>query len=228
MCGRFASAVRPSDAWLELMQEWSDELFNRYNVSPTSQIGAFVEGRCHAMRWGLIPSWSKQLDSRYATFNARLESIESKPTFRDAWRRNQKCLIPALGYYEWRVERDQEGKDFKQPYFVTMPDGEPLVFAGLYDQTVIGDASLKTCTIITTESTGELKDLHSRMPVMLSPDSAAEWLSRRSRVADDEETRAYMQNENRAARGDAFEIHAVDRRVNRSSEEGPDLVRPLE
>ena len=100
MCGRFASALKPSDAWLELMQEWSDELFSRYNVSPASQIGAFVEGACHAMRWGLVPSWSKEISSKYATFNARIETIESKPAFRHAWKHNQKCLIPALGYYE--------------------------------------------------------------------------------------------------------------------------------
>ena len=62
MCGRFSSALQPSDAWLELMQEWSDELFDRYNVSPASQIGVFVEGQCHVMRWYLPGQKKSQIN----------------------------------------------------------------------------------------------------------------------------------------------------------------------
>ncbi len=211
MCGRFASALKPSDAWLELMQEWSDELFNRYNVSPASQIGAFVEGRCHAMRWGLVPSWSKEISNKYATFNARIESIESKPAFRSAWRKNQKCLIPALGYYEWQLE---EGA--RQPYFVTSADGEPMVFAGLWDECQFGDAALQSCTIITTESRAHLKDLHDRMPVMLSVDAAKHWLAA---DADKE----VLLGENLTD----FEIYKVDKRVNNSRQEDEELILPL-
>ncbi len=215
MCGRFASALKPSDAWLELMQEWSDELFSRYNVSPASQIGAFVEGRCHAMRWGLVPSWSKEISNKYATFNARVESIESKPAFRSAWRRNQKCLIPALGYYEWQLEQGA-----KQPYFVTSKgapsDRQPLVFAGLWDKCKFGDATLKSCTIITTESKAHLKELHSRMPVMLSVDAAKHWLAS---GAD----KAVLIDENLTD----FDIYKVDRRVNDSRQEDESLVEPV-
>jgi putative SOS response-associated peptidase YedK len=211
MCGRFASALKLSDAWLELMQEWSDELFNRYNVSPASQIGAFVEGRCHAMRWGLVPSWSREISSKYATFNARIESIESKPAFRSAWQKNQKCLIPALGYYEWQTE---EG--LKQPYFVTSYDEQPLVFAGLWDECMIGDGKLTSCTIITTESKDELASLHDRMPVMLGVDSARRWLD----VADDKEL---LLDECRTD----FKVYKVDRRVNNSRQEDESLVEPI-
>ena len=211
MCGRFASALKPSDAWLELMQEWSDELFNRYNVSPASQIGAFVEGTCHAMRWGLVPSWSKEISNKYATFNARIESIESKPAFRNAWKHNQKCLIPARGYYEWQTE---EG--LKQPYFVTSNDDEPMVFAGLWDECMIGDGALKSCTIITTDSKDELKDLHDRMPVMLSVELARQWL------ASDDDKEILLDG----CLTD-FNVYRVDRRVNNSREEGPELIQPV-
>ena len=215
MCGRFASALKPSDAWLELMQEWSDELFNRYNVSPGAQIGAFVEGQCHAMRWGLVPSWSKEISNKYATFNARVESIESKPAFRSAWRKNQKCLIPALGYYEWQLEQGA-----KQPYFVTSKgapsERQPLVFAGLWDECKFGDATLKSCTIITTESKAHLKQLHSRMPVMLSVDAAKHWLA--SGI-----DKAVLIDENLTD----FDIYKVDRRVNDSRQEDESLVDPV-
>ena len=219
MCGRFASALKPSDAWQALMQEWPVELFGRYNVSPTSQIGAFVDGRCHAMRWGLVPSWSKQIDTRYSTFNARIEGIEDKPAFRDAWRKGKKCLIPALGYYEWQVENE-----VKQPYFITREDDQPLVFAGLWDECRIGDGVLESCTIITTDSVGELEPLHDRMPVMLDVDAAADWLQ--DEVGGDN-SRQLLLTRNRAVLGEPFRVYAVDRRVNRSSEEGPELVHPL-
>ena len=211
MCGRFASAFKPSDAWLELMQEWSDELFSRYNVSPASQIGAFVEGACHAMRWGLVPSWSREISNKYATFNARIETIESKPAFRHAWKHNQKCLIPALGYYEWQTE---EG--LKQPYFVTAHDDEPMVFAGLWDECLIGDGALKSCAIITTDSKDELKDLHDRMPVMLSVDLAKQWL------ASDDDKEILLDG----CLTD-FNVYKVDRRVNNSREEGEELIQPI-
>lgn len=216
MCGRFASAFRPSDAWLDLMQEWSDELFRRYNVSPTSQIGAFVEGQCHAMRWGLVPGWSREINTRYSTFNARIEGIESKPAFRDAWRKGKKCLVPVLGYYEWRKENDQ-----KQPYFIRAKD-EPLVLAGLWDEAAIGDGQLRSCTILTTESTGQLQALHHRMPVMLDHDSASAWLQQ------DKPEKGLLLEQNRVALGHELKVYAVDRRVNRSSEEGEELVQPLE
>ena len=211
MCGRFSSAVKPSDAWLELMREWPDELFDRYNVSPTSQIGAFVEGQCHTMRWGLVPSWSKEISNKYATFNARIESIDVKPAFRNAWRKNQKCLIPAQGYYEWQSE---EGG--KQPYFVTPYDEQPLVFAGLWDECMIGDGKLSSCTIITTESKDELAPLHDRMPVLLGVDSAKRWLD----SADD---KALLLDECRTD----FNVYKVDRRVNNSRQEDESLVAPI-
>lgn len=216
MCGRFASALKLSDVWLELMQEWSDELFDRYNVSPASQIGAFVEGQCHAMRWGLVPSWSKEISTKYATFNARIEGIEEKPAFRNAWRKNQKCLIPALGYYEWQTEEDG-----KQPYFVTSKDGvsaqsQPLVFAGLWDECSFGDASLKSCTIITTESKAQLKDLHTRMPVILSVDAAKHWLST-------DADKDVLLSENLTD----FAVFKVDRRVNNSRQEDKALIESI-
>ena len=213
MCGRFASAIKPSEAWLELLQEWPEQLFNRYNVSPGTQIGAFVENKCHAMRWGLVPSWSKDISNKYATFNARIETIEAKPAFRSAWRKSQKCLIPALGYYEWKSE---EG--VKQPYLVRSAEDEPLVFAGLWDVCQIGDGSLESCTIITTESKGKIQPLHPRMPVMLDVDSARVWLE-----STDMEDKAVLLDSCMTE----LDVIKVDRRVNNSREEDESLINPL-
>ena len=200
---------------MELMKDWSEGLFNRYNVSPASQIGAFVDGSCFAMRWGMVPSWSKEISTKYATFNARIESIESKPAFRNAWRKDQKCLIPALGYYEWQLEQG-----LKQPYFVTSKDtssgSQPLVFAGLWDECSFGDAALKSCSIITTESKAHLKQLHSRMPVILSVDAAKHWLN-----ASQDKDVLYHENLT------DFDIYKVDKRVNNSRNEDKQLIKPI-
>ena len=193
------------------MQEWPDELFARYNVSPASQIGAFVKNQCHAMRWGLVPSWSKEISNKYATFNARIESIESKPAFRSAWRNNRKCLIPALGYYEWREE-----DGMKQPYFVTPENKQPLVFAGIWDECQFDGAALKSCTIITTESKGELTELHARMPVMLSVDKARRWL-------DCDNDKDILLDD----RMQKLTVYKVDRRVNNSRQEDESLILPI-
>ena len=216
MCGRFASALSPAeawscDAWLAFMQQWPDELFKRYNVSPGSQIGAFVDGACFTMRWGLVPSWSKDISSKYATFNARIESVGEKPAFRNAWRKNQKCLIPALGYYEWQTE---EGA--KQPYFVRSNDGLPLVFAGLWDECEFGGEPLKSCSIITTESKDGLQQLHDRMPVILSADAAKHWLG----TGEDKKV---LLNECITD----VKVYKVDKRVNNSRQEDAELIQPL-
>ncbi len=221
MCGRFASALPDveswgSPGWHDLMQDWSGELFKRYNVSPASQIGAFVEGQCRAMRWGLVPSWSKELSNKYATFNARIESIDEKPAFRTAWRKNQKCLIPALGYYEWKKE-DAE----KQPYFVTSANTsvdrvQPLVFAGLWDECDFSGEPLRSCTIITTDSRNELKSLHGRMPLMLDASVAKKWLQ----AGADKDL---LLNECLTD----VAVYKVDKRVNNSRQEDEGLILAL-
>ena len=164
---------------------------------------------CHALGVGAF--LVERNFNEIATFNARIESIESKPAFRNAWRKNKKCLIPALGYYEWQTEQGQ-----KQPYFVTSEGGEPLVFAGLWDQCNIGDATLKSCTIITTESKGALQNLHSRMPVLLSVELARQWL---------------QAGDGKSLLHDGcltdFNVYKVDKRVNNSRQEGEELIRPV-
>jgi putative SOS response-associated peptidase YedK len=91
----------------------------RYNVCPTTTVDAILDQdgkrRLERMRWGLIPSWwSKPLkEMRLATFNARAETVATKPMFRSAFKRN-RCLIPLSGYYEW-----QDTPDGKQPWYFT-------------------------------------------------------------------------------------------------------------
>ena len=127
MCGRFVNHIKDLGEWEGIFEDWAEIRDTGYNVSPTQNIPVSTANTLTHMRWGLIPHWSKEISTKYATFNARAETITTKPTYRDAWKNSQRCLIPALGYYEWK----QEGSH-KQPYFVCRVDKKPIVFGGVW------------------------------------------------------------------------------------------------
>lgn len=171
MPGRFASKVIPNPEWTDFLKIWPDIDYG-YNVSPGQTVAAFRSPAGKAMRWGLIPHWSKEFSSEYATFKAQLETIHEKPAFRDAWEKHQHCLIPMLGYYEWKGPKGN-----KQPYFIQAADKKGLVVAGIYDKW--GSEGLYSCTMITRPAHEAIKYIHPRMPVLLSPKQATHWLSQK-------------------------------------------------
>ena len=183
MCGRFTVKV----TWAELvalyrltMDAPPHNLRPRYNVCPTDPVDVVTaeEGKRELvpMRWGLVPRWwSKTIkDEKIATFNAREETIETKPFFRDAFKRT-RCLIPMSGYYEW-----QDASGGKQPWYFTARDGSPLLTAaGLWDEWKNRQTGerLKSCTMIITEPNDFAAEIHDRMPVFLTSEQFAPWLS---------------------------------------------------
>ena len=172
MCGRFTNRL----TWEELVRLYRltiqappHNLQPRYNICPTDPVDVVTERdgdrEFVRMRWGLVPSWwPKPLkELKAATFNARTETVADKPFFRDAFRRT-RCLIPASGYYEW-----QNTVTGKQPWYFTRADGEPMTFAGLWDEwkdKATGEA-LKSCTMLITEPNDFVAEVHDRMPVVL-------------------------------------------------------------
>jgi putative SOS response-associated peptidase YedK len=155
----------------------------RYNIAPTQEILAVrVEpnsGQREAamLRWGLIPSWSKEPQGGPPLINARGESIAEKPSFRTALRQ-RRCLIAADGFYEWQ-KSDSSSK--KQPYYIHYRDNRPFAFAGLWESWRAKGAesegpTIESCTIVTTSASAVLSELHDRMPVILEPNDYALWL----------------------------------------------------
>ena len=134
MCGRFTQSY----TWRELYELYRltcqpVNMEARYNIAPTTMIDVVVPretGRdLRAMRWGLIPSWWKKTAKEAPpTFNARAETVATKPMFRTAFKQ-RRCLIPASGYYEWKATPTG-----KQPYYLSASDGSVLSFAGLWDE----------------------------------------------------------------------------------------------
>lgn len=147
------------------------------NVSPGEKVLAVrQEGgirEASVFRWGLIPSWMKDPPKGGGFINARAETLASKASFRDAFRR-RRCLIVADGFYEWQK---LEGKR-KQPWCFFLRSGNPFAFAGLYESWVppAGDP-VTTCAIVTTQANELVAPVHDRMPVILSPESYDFWLN---------------------------------------------------
>ena len=128
------------------------------------------------LRWGLVPSWTRDVRIATRLINARSETIHTKPSFGAAFG-SRRCLVPADGWFEW--QRTGYGK---QPYFLALEDGSPLSFAALWEHWGKGINSLESFTIITTTASPELADIHHRQPAIIGPDRFDEWLDPTSPV----------------------------------------------
>jgi putative SOS response-associated peptidase YedK len=192
MCGRFTLKT-PAHVLIEhfhLEGVPTDELplFEpRNNIAPTQEIAVVRGGdgssrrNVAMLRWGLIPSWADDVKIGNRLINARGETIAEKPSFRRAFR-SRRCLIPADGFYEWKKEGSR-----KQPFRVHREDEAPIAFAGLWEKWQPPDhnvQAIESCTIITTSASEQLRDLHDRMPVILSPADYDKWLDTDDREAD--------------------------------------------
>jgi putative SOS response-associated peptidase YedK len=185
MCGRFTLFEADKILSREFGVSGFPPLSPRYNIAPSQPVAAVRAAPAGAgrelvlLRWGLIPSWSKDPAIGNRLINARAETAREKPSFRNAFRRH-RCLIPASGFYEW--QRQERGK---QPYFVRMRDGRPFAFAGLWDRWESTDEGvIETCTILTTAPNAVLAPIHDRMPVILPPAEYARWLDPSLRDTD--------------------------------------------
>ena len=181
MCGRFTLRTPANQLAGQFRLETMPDLQPRYNISPTQAVPIVrttKEAPRRQMtfaRWGLVPSWAKDLAMGSRMINARGETVADKPSFRTAFRR-RRCLVAADGYYEWTKTGGR-----KQPYYIRFRDESPFAFAGLWE-TWRGpkddplDEPLETCTIITTESSESIRHIHDRMPVILDPESYEMWM----------------------------------------------------
>ncbi|MDX6688137.1 MAG: hypothetical protein QOF86_4265 [Baekduia sp.] len=181
MCGRY-SLVSGGPASADLRARFalgeSLEIRRRFNVAPGDDIVTVTtskegEPRGALLRWGLVPHWAKDPSTGFKMINARAETVAEKPAYRDALK-TRRCLVVADGFYEWQA---REGRARKLPWHVTRADGAPFAFAGLW-ATWHGpdDQVLRTCSIVTTHANDALAPIHDRMPVMLAPETEADWL----------------------------------------------------
>ena len=180
MCGRFTRDMSWADVvefsrGLDLLVP-DAEPEPSYNVCPTqdSWVLAPREGGgafARTMRWGLLPPWAKDPKIGASMINARVETAASKPAFRKAWQ-SRRCLVPASGYYEWRLEHG-----IKQPYWIHDLEHKVLMFAGLWENWKQPDGEwLQTFSLITRAALDPMDQLHDRTPLMLQAPALARWL----------------------------------------------------
>lgn len=175
MCGRFNLILNADQIAAQFGVPSAADVTPRYNIAPTQDVLAIVspnrgERAAVFFRWGLIPSWSKEIKIGGRMINARAETVAEKPAFRAAFKK-RRCLIPATGFYEWRKLNGH-----KQPYHLHMTDNEVFCLAGLWEHWEGAGNSIQSCTILTADANALMAPIHDRMPVILPTDAYAVWL----------------------------------------------------
>jgi putative SOS response-associated peptidase YedK len=230
MCGRVAMFTPP--ARLARLLEASlaagvnPEAPPHWNIGPQRTLFALDERDgervLDSYRWGLLPSWAKDPSISNRLFNARAETVREKPSFRSAFTK-RPCVVAVDGFYEW----DHRDGRQKQPHFFSRVDGEPLLFAGLFEYPVqrepASDApAMATCTVITTTPNADMDSIHDRMPVVIERDAIDLWLD------VDEHQRELRYELLRPAAPGTLTHYGVSTAVGNVRNNGPELIEKAE
>lgn len=224
MCGRYGLTLDQEALAVAFgVDRFVIEHHPRYNIAPSQEVPALVEGkrgrRVVGFRWGLVPYWAKEPKVGYRSINARSETVARRATFRDAWARPRRCLVLADGFYEWRKPRSGRGP--KLPFWIYLKDRRPFGFAGLWERWNGADQPLFTCTILTTDANSLVAPIHDRMPVILADDQA--W---NAWVDPDIPSEDLVDLLSRHP-SETMLTHPVSTYVNDPDNEGPACIEPL-
>lgn len=225
MCGRFTLTRQDR---VELARELGvpadqvpeSDYRPRYNIAPASRHWIvrmeYEDRELVPARWGLINHWAKDPKIGYRQINARAETLDKRPAFREAFRK-KRCVVPADGFFEWAGP-----KGARQPIWFHRPDGGLVLFAGLGEswQPAPGEWEL-TFTVITTAANAALEPVHDRMPVILPQEVVDEWLYPR------QDSLAALSALLLPARDDLLVGTPVSPRVNSVKNDDPACLEPL-
>jgi putative SOS response-associated peptidase YedK len=235
MCGRFVS---PEEATVERYwhigrRNWRTPFGKpRYNVAPTMRVimlrrdAASPEIELAHARWGFVPYWWKEAKPPRGRFNAKVETAAANGMWREALSR-ARCLLPALGWYEWREEEridkaTGEVVKVNQPYYIFRKDRRPICFAGLMSRWSGDPETALTCVVLTRPGAGRAGEIHERMPVVLPDEVHPRWLD--PAQLDPTEATALIERHSQVD----FELVRVGRGINRTEEDSEKLIEPVE
>jgi putative SOS response-associated peptidase YedK len=219
MCGRFTLRTNPRDFAdiFSVVRQYEAEWQPAYNIAPTQNVVCVRDGEEREFfkaRWGLIPSWAKDAKIGNSCINARLETVDTKPAFRSAFKK-RRCLVMADGFYEWR-------RTDKQPHFISLKSGEQMAFAGLWESWKSPEGPVESCTICTTDAHDMMGELHDRMPVILPRATIDHWLD----PAVNE--RAELKPMLLQFPGEEMQSWPVGKAVGNVRNQGPSLMEPID
>ncbi|MDS9471766.1 SOS response-associated peptidase [Sporosarcina pasteurii] len=221
MCGRFSmtSPIEQIQLAFELSNMSELNITPRYNVAPSQQVFSIVSDgenkRGGFLKWGLVPSWAKDSRIGYKMINARSETVDTKPSFKNLLKR-RRCLIVADGFYEWKNDGGQ-----KQPFRIKMKDDRVFTFAGLWDRWQKDGETIHSCTIITTEANDVVSGIHDRMPVILPEEKQDIWLN--STVQDS----SYLKKLLKPYQPEEMTAFQVSTLVNSPKNDVPEIINSL-
>ena len=168
------------------------------------------------MKWGLVPSWSKEPKTRFSTINARAESLEDSRLYKKPFK-SQRCIIPADGFYEW-----QQSADGKAPQYIHLHDNKVFGLAGLYEVwRPDSEQEMYTFTIITTAANSFMEPIHNRMPVILERQYEEPWLD--PSINDVNLLYSFLKPYDETQ----MKSYPVSTRVNNVRNNQPDLIEPI-
>ena len=220
MCGRFTLDATASEIAQHFSVRADKPIPPRYNIAPSQLILTIIQNSqsrsLGAMKWGLIPSWVKSLDSwKGNLINARVETVLEKPSFKGAFK-YRPCLIPVTGFYEWSQD--------KQPYCFSLTPSTAtaspqriFALAGLWEHWSNGIEELVSCTIITTKANDEAAQVHHRSPLIIPVEQYDTWLGE---LTERKELLANLPETN-------LQIYPVSKLVNSPKHDRPECIEPI-
>ncbi|WP_066381475.1 MULTISPECIES: SOS response-associated peptidase [unclassified Anabaena] len=230
MCGRF-TLTQSAEALAEIFHVQAiPNLTAQYNIAPTQMVVTVLhhpesnQRQLQQLRWGLIPSWSKDSSIGSKLINAKAETVAEKPAFRSAFK-HRRCLVVADGFYEW-----QKQQDTKQPFYFRLQDGKPFAFAGLWERWQSpAQEEIISCTILTTAANELLQPIHERMPVIIDPKDYDVWLDPQVRWATPRQRRSpqALQSLLSPYPATAMTAYPVSKLVNSPKHNSPECIIPL-
>ncbi len=220
MCGRFTrSQSIPAIAEEFGVEEVSCDLGPSYNIAPTQKVAVVITDGVKQLvpvRWGLVPSWAKDLSVGNRMINARAETITEKASYRNAFKK-RRCLVVADGFYEWQGQGVA-----KRPVYIRLKSGKPFGFAGLYEVWKSPEGEeVKTCAIITTDANELMKPIHDRMPVIIPSELQDEWLD--PKTADPSHLLGLL----KPSPSEGMEAYPVSKLVNSPRNNSPECIKRL-
>lgn len=220
MCGRIVLTTAPGELAAAFALAEEPPLAPRYNIAPTQPVVA-VRRRTDGRRtgdlcsWGLVPPWSRDPRVGAKMFNARSETVDQKPSFREAFAR-RRCLVPVTGFYEWARTGGQSS-----PHYFSARDGGLLGLAGLWERWEYpGGDVLETCSVLTTAANRLMRRVHHRMPVIIPPAEHQHWLDPAAQLD-------HLMPLLAPAPEDTLRSWPVAPLVNRVANDGPQLIAPV-
>lgn len=221
MCGRFTLTLDPGEIQTLLaLGPFIHLIQPRYNIAPTQPVAIVkdpVLRQVELMRWGLIPSWAKDVAIGNRLINARAETITEKPSFRVSFSR-RRCLVLADGFFEWA----DTGKGSKQPYYFQLKNQAAFTFAGIFDHFQSAEGSeILSCAIITCPANALVAQFHPRMPVIFDAARQWQWL-------DVSTPKTELLDMLQPYKADEMSGYPVSKQINHPEIDEPGLIVPLD